>query len=184
MSMMTVRGKSSAVLATMAIASAAALCTTSIAHAQSRHDHSAPAVAAPAAAHDHGAAAPSRLALNQGRKWATDAPLRAGMGRIRALVEPQLGAAHASKLTPVQYVALAGQVEREVGGIVANCKLEPKADAMLHLVIARIGEGTDAMAGKSAGAEPEQGLLEVVAAVNDYAKYFDHPRCAPIHAAH
>jgi hypothetical protein len=79
------------------------------------------------------------MTLNQGRKWATDEPLRAGMGRIRGLVEPQLGAAHAGKLTPAQYRELATQVENEVGGIVANCKLEPKADAMLHLVIADIG---------------------------------------------
>jgi len=49
-------------------------------------------------AHDHGAAAPHKLTLNQGRKWATDEPLRVGMGRIRSLVEPQLEAAHAGKL--------------------------------------------------------------------------------------
>ena len=106
-------------------------------------------VLAQTAAHDHGAAAPHKLTLNQGRKWATDEPLRAGMSRIRGLVEPQLGAAHAGKLTSAQYRELATQVETEVGGIVANCKLEPKADAMLHLVIADLGAGTDAMAGKN-----------------------------------
>src|SRR5689334_18104125 len=91
---------------------------------------SAPALAQ-TATHDHGAAAPHKLTLNQGRKWATDEPLRAGMGRIRGLVAPQLRAAHGGKLTPAQYRELATQVESEVGGIVANCKLEPKADAML-----------------------------------------------------
>jgi hypothetical protein len=98
-------------------------------------------------AHDHSAAMPHKLTLNQGRKWAADEPLRAGMGRIRGLVEPQLGAAHAGKLTPAQYRELATQIETEVGGIVANCKLEPKADAMLRLVMADIGAGTDTMAG-------------------------------------
>jgi hypothetical protein len=46
-------------------------------------------------AHDHNAAALHEATLDQGRKWATDAPLRDGMDRIRARVEPQLAAAHA-----------------------------------------------------------------------------------------
>ena len=132
------------------------------------------------AAHDHGAAAPHELTLNQGRKWATDAPLRAGMARIRGLVEPRIGAAHAGKLTPVQYRELATQIETEVGGIVANCKLEPKADAMLHLVIADIGAGTDTMAGKNAAAAPAAGLMQVARAVNRYGNHFDDPGFTPI----
>jgi len=136
------------------------------------------------AAHDHSAAMPHKLTLNEGHKWATDEPLRAGMGRIRGLVEPQLGAAHAGKLTPVQYRELAAQVETEVGGIVANCKLEPKADAMLHLVIADIGAGTDTMAGKDAKARPALGLVKVAQAVNQYGSHFDHPGFKPIRNVH
>ncbi|MEO7008636.1 MAG: hypothetical protein ABI156_05750 [Caldimonas sp.] len=133
--------------------------------------------AAPAQAqtHSHDATAPTTLSLDHGRKWATDAPLRDGMNRIRTLVEPQLGTAHAGKLSPAQYAALAGQVETEVGGIVANCKLEPKADAVLHIVIGEIGAGTDAMAGKTAQQRPQQGLVQIAKALNDYAGYFDHP---------
>jgi hypothetical protein len=141
-------------------------------------------VVAQTSAHDHNAAAPHKLTLNQGRKWTTDEPLRAGMGRIRGLVEPQLGAAHAGHLTPAQYRELATQVETEVGGIVANCKLEPKADAVLHIVIAEIGAGTDAMAGKVAKQRPAQGLVQVAKAVNDYAGHFDHPGFKPIRGIH
>lgn len=143
-------------------------------------------VAAPvqAQSHSHDASAPAKLSLNQGRKWATDAPLRDGMARIRALVEPQLAAAHAGKLSQAQYTALAGQVETEVGGIVANCKLEPKADAVLHIVIGEIGAGTDAMAGKAAKQQPAQGLVQVAKAVNDYAGHFDHPGFKPIRNIH
>ena len=144
---------------------------------------SAPALAQ-TATHDHGAAAPHKLTLNQGRKWTTDEPLRAGMGRIRGLVEPQLGAAHAGKLTSAQYRELATQVETEVGGIVANCKLEPKADGMLHLVIADIGAGTDAMAGKDAQTRPALGLVKVAQAVNQYGSHFDHPGFKPIRNVH
>lgn len=148
---------------------------------------SAPAMAAaPAkeAAHEHAAAMPSKLALDHGRKWATDDALRSGMGRMRVLVEPQLAAAHGGKLSAAQYAALAGQIETEVGGIVANCKLEPKADAMLHLVIGDIGAGTDAMAGKNPKLRPQQGLVHVAAALNNYRKYFDHPDFKPIQVAH
>lgn len=148
---------------------------------------SPPAMAAgpaTAAEHDHAMAAPAALALNQGRKWTTDKALRTGMGRIRTLVEQKLDAAHEGKLTPAQYAALAGQIETEVGGIVANCKLEPKADAMLHLVIGEIGAGTEALAGKTAKQRPEQGLVQVAAAVNHYGQYFDHPKFKPIHVGH
>jgi hypothetical protein len=136
------------------------------------------------ATHDHSAATPHKLALNQGRKWTTDAPLRAGMERIRGLVEPQLGAAHTGRLTPAQYRELALQVETEVGGIVANCKLEPKADAMLHLVIADIGAGTDSMAGKDAKVRPALGLVKVAQAVNQYGSHFDAPGFKPIRNLH
>jgi hypothetical protein len=135
-------------------------------------------------AHDHDAAAPRALSLNHGHKWATDEPLRKGMSRIRGLVAPQLDAGHSGRLTAVQYRQLASQVEIEVGSIVANCKLEPEADAMLHLVIADLGAGTDAMAGKNPHQRPAQGLATVAQAVNQYGKYFDDAGFKPIHAAH
>ena len=149
----------SAAVAALTIVATVAIMTTGPAWAQS---------------HDHGAAPQAKLSLDHGRKWATDDALRAGMGRIRALVEPSLDAAHAGKLTPAQYAALAGKVQTEVGGIVANCKLEPQADAMLHLVIGEIGAGTDAMTGKAPGARPSSGLVKVATAVNDYGRHFEH----------
>jgi hypothetical protein len=159
------------------------LLTTAIAVAAMAAALSVP-VLAQTASHDHGTATTHKLTLDQGRKWATDEPLRAGMGRIRALVEPQLGTAHAGKLTPAQYGALATQIETEVGAFVANCKLEPKADAMLHLVIADIGAGTDAMAGKDAKLRPALGLVKVAQAVNQYGSHFDHRGFKPIANVH
>jgi len=143
----------------------------------------APALAQPAA-HSHEAAAPHKLSLDQGRKWATDAPLREGMSRIRGMVAPQLVAAHAGKLDEAAYRELATQVEAQVGAIVAQCKLEPRADAMLHLVIAELGEGSDAMAGKHAKLRPEQGLLKTAQAVNAYGSHFAHPGFKPLHLGH
>lgn len=145
---------------------------------------SAPAMAAGPAAHSHDEASPARLTLDQGRKWSTDAPLRTGMERIRGAVDPAIAKAHAGKLTAAQSAALAGQVEAEVAGIVANCKLEPQADAMLHLVIADVLAGADAMKGKTPGVRAEQGLVRVATAVNQYARHFDHPGLRRIDTGH
>lgn len=131
-------------------------------------------------AHDHGA--PAKLALNKGQKWSTDEPLRDGIGRIRALVAPPLQAQ--GKLTAAQYAELAQRVEAEVGGIVANCKLAPDADAMLHLVIADLGAGIDAMSGKAARQRPADGLHQVALALNQYGRYFDDRGYKPLHVAH
>lgn len=129
---------------------------------------------AQATEHSHDAASPHQLTLNHGRKWATDASLRTGMAHIRDLVEPQLAAAHAGKLTPEQYKALANQIETEVGAIVANCKLAPQADAMLHVVITDIGDGTDTMKGQNTKRRPALGLVKVTQAINQYGRHFEH----------
>lgn len=141
-------------------------------------------VQAQTAGHDHGSAVPQELTLNQGRKWSTDAPLRKGMDNIRGLVAPKLKAAHAGTLQPAQYRDLAGRIEQEVAFIVQNCKLAPEADAQLHLVIADIGAGVDAMNGKAAGTEAADGLMHVAQAVNQYRTHFDHPGFRALPVAH
>ena len=136
-------------------------------------------------AHDHGhASAPAKLALDHGKKWSTDAPLRDGMAKIRALVEPKIDAAHAGRITPAQYKEIASGVETEIASIVANCKLPPEADAMLHLVIADLVHGADVMAGKEPKAKPLQGFGVTVTALNNYGRYFDHPGFRPIATGH
>ena len=145
---------------------------------------SLPAGAAQTAGHDHAADAPHKLSLDKGRKWGTDQPLRDGMGQIRQLTAAQLESVHAGKMNPERYRELSSQIEQQVAGIVANCKLEPKADAMLHLVIADIGAGTDAMAGKNDKLSAEKGYLKVVQAVNAYGRHFNHPGFKPVRAGH
>ena len=139
--------------------------------------------AAPAGAHAHDGAHGTKLRLDHGRKWATDAPLREGMTRIRAIVAPKLDAAHAGTMVAAEYAALAAKVEVEVGNIVTNCKLPPEADAALHVVLSDLAEGTGAMAGKTPGVQPRKGLVQVVAAVNEYGRYFEHPGWKPIRTA-
>jgi hypothetical protein len=40
------------------------------------------------------------------------------------------------------------------------------------------------MAGKSPSVQPVQGATTVVAALDDYGRYFDHPGFKPIHVDH
>lgn len=134
--------------------------------------------------HSHGAADAHQLSLNNGKQWATDAPLRQSMTRIRALVAPQIDAAHAGKLRAADYQALARQTEEQIGVIVKECKLAPQADEALHIVIARMGEGLEVMNGKSATAKPVDGLLHLAEAINDYGAHFEHAGFKPIALRH
>lgn len=131
------------------------------------------------AAHDHGHATTAAQPLKPGQRWATDGPLREGMTKIRAALEPQLSAVHRGTLPAHQYQALAAQTEAQVGHIVANCKLAPEADAALHGILAQIGEGTEAMSGKSA-LKPREGAVKLVAALDEYGRSFDHPGWTPL----
>ncbi|KAB2938541.1 MAG: hypothetical protein F9K21_02240 [Rhodocyclaceae bacterium] len=129
--------------------------------------------------HDHGAA-PAKLELNNGKKWETDAPLRRGMENVRNSIDAVHHEIHGNKLSAARYAALARKVSGEVDGIVANCKLEPMADAQLHLVIAEILDGVEAMEGKAKKVKRQAGALKVGGALEKYASHFDHPGWRPL----
>jgi hypothetical protein len=130
--------------------------------------------------HAPGHSASSGLQLDNGHKWATDAPLRRGMSEIRTAVDSASPAVHAGKAKPATYAALGKRVEGQVGRIVAECKLEPKADAMLHLVVADLVAGADAMKGAASGGEGRAGLLKVAVALDAYGKHFDDKAFKPL----
>lgn len=124
--------------------------------------------------HDHeGHAAP--LTLNHGQKWPTDETLRNGMETLRAAFSERLQAIHDGSLPAAGYKELGEKAEKIAATIVAECKLDPQADAMLHPLIAEMVAGADIMQG--AGKEkPVAGAHRVAAALNKYGRYFDHPR--------
>jgi len=134
--------------------------------------------------HDHGASAPQSIQLNAGKKWATDDALRRGMGSIRTLAEKALPAAHAGKLTPAGYDALANDVNAQIAFVVENCKLDPKADAQLHIVIGDLTNGVEAMQGKQPGQDRAMGVVEISRTLNTYGKYFNHPGWKAIKLPH
>ncbi|MCK9285931.1 MAG: hypothetical protein M0P39_16805 [Rhodocyclaceae bacterium] len=141
--------------------------------------------ASDAAAQDHkhepgAAATTTTLQLNAGKKWQTDAALRQAMGNIRQELAASLHEIHGNRLSNKQYDKLAQKVERGVGDIVANCKLEPKADAQLHLIVAELLEGAEQMAGKIKKVKRQSGAVGVIDALDKYSTYFDDPGFKPI----
>lgn len=113
--------------------------------------------------HDHGA---HQLKLDNGRKWATDAPLRQGMERIRALREGLPPTASAEELQ-----AFVKGMEEQVEYLIENCKLPQEADETLHVVIGELQEGADVLTTKG---DPARGLKVIDEALHGYAEYFDH----------
>lgn len=140
-----------------------------------------PALAGDAASHRHGddhqhhAQAPAKLTLDAGRKWGTDAPLRQAMGTIRGAMETALKPIHDGKFSAAQFGALAKKLNGEVGYAISNCKLDAKADAQLHLIIADLLRGVEIMEGRAKGKPRREGALTVLAALENYGNYFDDP---------
>ena len=127
-------------------------------------------------AHQHGHdASPAKLHLNQGKKWATDEPLRTGMSAIRQAVHGAPAPLHKGTAKPEAYAEVGNRIEADVGRIVKECKLAPDADAQLHILIADVIAGADAMKAAKTAKAGRAGLIKVDTALNSYGKFFDHP---------
>lgn len=122
----------------------------------------------------HGHAAPEGggLTLNNGERWATDAALREGMGRVRASFVAVLPAFKQGELDPAAAADAARAIDDHVAFLVENCRLEPEADAVLHVLLAELLQGTASL--RQAPASPE-GLPRIHGVLRDYPRYFDHP---------
>lgn len=154
-----IRFNRSLAAATLALALGAALLVAPPVHAQ--HEH----------AHEHEAHATAGLSLNDGARWATDEPLRIGMQRLRDAAAPAIAAGPHS-LSKEAATALAAAVREQVNYLVANCKLEPKADAVLHVLIAELLGGAEAL---EQDPHADGGLPRIAQALRQYPEYFDHP---------
>lgn len=125
------------------------------------------------AQHEHDDADTGVLVLDHGAKWATDAPLRSGMAEIRKLIAvPQATVAAGIPLGSADARVLADGVRHQVDGLIRNCKLEPEADAVLHVLIAGMLQGAAELAGEPPLAA---GLARIQSAVDQYPRYFSHP---------
>ena len=165
----------------------AALCAGA---ACARHDEPAAATTLPAAApavpeatamheHEH-AAAPAdgaaAAAPSSGERFAVDAPLQAGMGKIRTAVA-SLEHHEMGHLSDEQVIVQADEITAQVQFLIANCKLDPQADAALHGIIGKLLEGAKALKEKPADATPVASLR---VALVEYPRLFDDATWLPL----
>lgn len=113
----------------------------------------------------------SPLVLDHGgAKWKTDTALRDGMTHIRSAVHKH--GKDEGRLAAAQGRALANDINTWVGYMIANCKLEPKADAALHVLIGDLVKGAELL---QAPGHAKDGLALAKKALATYPQYFDHP---------
>ncbi len=135
---------------------------------------SAPVSAAAPHGHDGHA---MELTLNNGQKWQTDEALRTGMTRIHSALGAALPMIHAGRYGAAEFSALGDQVQEQVDYIVANCNLPEEADLQLHVALAQVLDGINAMKETSG---QEQGAVAIVQALNAYGDHFDHAEWKPL----
>jgi len=130
--------------------------------AQHHHEAHAPAAAD---------AAPAAAQPAEGQRWATDANLREGMGRIRSTVD-ELRHHEMGHMGDERAALLATGITRDIGWIVANCELAPEADAALHPIIGRLAADASALKANPGDTTPIASMRDALA---DYARLFDDP---------
>ena len=135
-------------------------------------------------AHDHGKSAPHKLELNAGKKWGTDDVLRQAMSTIHQTVSQTLPTAHSGKAKVADYEAFGKDVTAQITYIVENCKLDPKADEQLHIIVADMMSGVEAAEGKEGEKKRAAGVVKVAQAANAYGKHFDHAGWKAIKVPH
>ncbi|HLP99446.1 MAG TPA: hypothetical protein VK149_13495 [Sideroxyarcus sp.] len=113
--------------------------------------------------------------LNNGEKWRTDANLRRGMERIRDELMAGIDAIHNGKMSAKQYQGLAKKVNDQISFIMQNCKLDKEADTALHLVLAELVAGTDAISAAADDHSRHMGAEQILHGLQNYASHFEHP---------
>lgn len=107
------------------------------------------------------------VAPRDGERWPTDEPLRTGMSRIQSAVEQ----ATMTPLSRERSLALARTVEQNVTYIIEHCKLPPKADAALHVLLARILAATNQVKNDPSS---DAAVAQIRGALLDYRDAFAH----------
>lgn len=129
-----------------------------------------PAEAQSATHHDH-AAYISHNAQPQvpAQRWATDAPLRAGMRNLREATET-LHHYEMGHLDDVQRDNAVAKIDVAIQDMVAHCTLQPDADAALHGLLATFIAGANAA---RAGTFSKAELAPMQEALAQYPRMFD-----------
>ena len=123
---------------------------------------------AAAPAHDHAVPSPAASAA---ARYPADAALRTAMGRVRNAVGAFEHARHGHMgAEPVR--ALADHLDAQVAKVFSECRLEPQADASLHVLLGTLLKGSRAIRQAPDDYAPVAAMERALA---DYARLFDDP---------
>lgn len=131
-----------------------------------------PALAEPSPAHEHaGHAALAAGIAVPAERWAADAPLREGMGRIQVALEElrhfEMG--HMKEPTALEFVV---EIQDAGAYIFTHCKLAPDADAALHSMLAPLLSAAQTLKDDPRDIAAVDAMRKAVA---DYPRYFYDP---------
>lgn len=114
-------------------------------------------------------------AFNQGKKWGTDEVLRQGMDNIRQVMVASQEGIEKERLSAQDYQRLAVTVDKNIAGVVKNCKLSKEADAAFHtIVLADLSQSAELMRTSPKLKVQRAGALGVLQALRNYGEYFQH----------
>lgn len=103
------------------------------------------------------------------QRYATDAPLRAGMARIHSALDElrhyEMG--HMPQALAIEQVAA---IQSAIDTLFATCKLEPEADAALHGILVPLAAAVQAF---KQNPDDSSTIAQMRQAVADYARLFD-----------
>lgn len=97
-----------------------------------------------AASHEHehdghsSGAVSAQATLNNGKKWKSDATLKKNMIAMHKEFNSLHSKFESKKATQEDFKSMQTTTQKSLDDIFKNCKLEPKADATLHEVLAQL----------------------------------------------
>lgn len=122
--------------------------------------------------HKHGhnlSAAGSRANLNNGKKWKSDATLKKNMIAMHKEFDSLHSKFESNKATENDFKSMQATTQKSLDDIFKNCKLEPKADATLHEVLAQLMAAKEKLEKESSQAE---GLKQMQNGFEMFHQYF------------
>lgn len=122
--------------------------------------------------HHHHDVSEQKIALNEGEKWPIDESLHIGMSAIKGHITSNLKDIHYDRFSDAQYNQLAVELDEQLAYLFKNCQLPPKADAQLHILLAKVMQGVNAI---KQTADKKQGVILVIQALKTYPRYFNDP---------
>ena len=120
----------------------------------------------------HDAHATPPVAATPAQRWATDAPLRAGMRNIRKAVQALDHYEH-GHMDATQAHNTAQHIDTAVNQMIAQCKLKPDADAALHGLLVKFIVGAKAVRESQEAPMPQINAMRE--ALAQYPQLFNDP---------